>query len=94
MNPSLVSVLLAMSAAVFGANVSAQPAPPSPRVIQQGSISAGCALAAATGGFDSRNPLQSAGQTYRGDTHFAFSDLKNVQIADLVSKFLADKKPD
>ena len=27
----------------------------------------------------------------RGNTHFAFSDLNNVQIADRVSKFLADK---
>ncbi|PKE28890.1 alpha/beta hydrolase [Rahnella sp. AA] len=27
----------------------------------------------------------------KGNTHFAFSDLNNVQIADLVSKFLADK---
>ncbi|CAN7613524.1 alpha/beta fold hydrolase [Pseudorhodoferax sp. LjRoot39] len=30
----------------------------------------------------------------RGNTHFPFSDLNNVQIADLVSKFLADKKLD
>jgi hypothetical protein len=29
-----------------------------------------------------------------GNTHFAFSDLNNVQIADLVSKFLADKNLD
>ena len=27
----------------------------------------------------------------RGNTHFAFSDRNNVEIADLVSKFLADK---
>ncbi len=27
----------------------------------------------------------------RGNTHFAFSDLNNVQIADRVPKFLADK---
>jgi hypothetical protein len=27
----------------------------------------------------------------RGNTHFAFSDLNNVEIADLVSKFLAEK---
>ncbi|WP_229792876.1 alpha/beta hydrolase [Rhodanobacter panaciterrae] len=30
----------------------------------------------------------------RGNTHFAFSDLNNVQIADLVSKFLAGKHLD
>lgn len=30
----------------------------------------------------------------RGNTHFPFSDLNNVQIADLVSKFLADKQLD
>jgi hypothetical protein len=30
----------------------------------------------------------------RGNTHFPFSDLNNVEIADLVSKFLADKKLD
>ena len=30
----------------------------------------------------------------RGNTHFAFSDLNNLQIADLMSKFLADKKLD
>ncbi|WP_188908409.1 alpha/beta hydrolase [Aureimonas endophytica] len=30
----------------------------------------------------------------RGNTHFAFSDLNNVQIADLVSKFLAEKRLD
>lgn len=30
----------------------------------------------------------------RGNTHFPFSDLNNVQIADLVSKFLSDKKLD
>lgn len=30
----------------------------------------------------------------RGNTHFLMSDLKNVQIADLASKFLADKKLD
>ncbi|ABE34024.1 alpha/beta hydrolase family protein [Paraburkholderia xenovorans LB400] len=30
----------------------------------------------------------------RGNTHFAFSDLNNVQIADLVSKFLAQKHLD
>jgi hypothetical protein len=29
-----------------------------------------------------------------GNTHFAFSDLNNVQIADLMSKFLADKHLD
>jgi hypothetical protein len=29
-----------------------------------------------------------------GNTHFAFSDLNNVQIADLVSKFLAEKHLD
>jgi hypothetical protein len=29
-----------------------------------------------------------------GNTHFAFSDLNNVQIADLLSKFLADKHLD
>ena len=29
-----------------------------------------------------------------GNTHFPMSDLNNVQIADLVSKFLADKKLD
>jgi len=28
----------------------------------------------------------------RGNTHFPFSDLNNVEIADLVSKFLAEKK--
>jgi alkylhydroperoxidase/carboxymuconolactone decarboxylase family protein YurZ len=28
----------------------------------------------------------------RGNTHFVFSDLNNVEIADLVSKFLAEKK--
>ena len=30
----------------------------------------------------------------RGNTHFLFSDLNNVQIADQVSKFLAEKKLD
>ncbi len=30
----------------------------------------------------------------RGNTHFLFSDLNNVEIADLVSKFLAEKKLD
>ena len=30
----------------------------------------------------------------RGNTHFPFSDLNNVQIADLMSKFLADKHLD
>lgn len=30
----------------------------------------------------------------RGNTHFLMSDLNNVQIADLVSKFLADKELD
>jgi len=30
----------------------------------------------------------------KGNTHFAFSDLNNVEIADVVSKFLADKKLD
>jgi hypothetical protein len=30
----------------------------------------------------------------RGNTHFAFSDLNNIQIADLVSKFLSEKKLD
>ena len=30
----------------------------------------------------------------RGNTHFLMSDLNNTQIADLVSKFLGDKKLD
>ena len=30
----------------------------------------------------------------KGNTHFPFSDLNNIQIADLVSKFLTDKKLD
>ncbi len=30
----------------------------------------------------------------RGNTHFLMSDLNSVQIADLLSKFLADKKLD
>jgi hypothetical protein len=30
----------------------------------------------------------------RGNTHFPMSDLNNVQIADQISKFLADKKLD
>jgi Alpha/beta hydrolase family len=30
----------------------------------------------------------------KGNTHFAFSDLNNVQIADLVSRFLAEKQLD
>jgi hypothetical protein len=30
----------------------------------------------------------------RGNTHFAFSDLNNVEIADLVSTFLREKKLD
>jgi hypothetical protein len=30
----------------------------------------------------------------RGNTHFIFSDLNNVQIADLVTKYLADKHLD
>jgi hypothetical protein len=30
----------------------------------------------------------------RGNTHFPFSDLNNIEIADLVSKFLAEKKLD
>ena len=29
-----------------------------------------------------------------GNTHFAFADRNNVQIADLLSKFLADKHLD
>ncbi len=27
----------------------------------------------------------------RGNTHFPFQDLNNIEIADLLSKFLADK---
>jgi len=34
------------------------------------------------------------GTGIRGNTHFPFSDLNNVRIADLVSKFLNDKKVD
>lgn len=34
------------------------------------------------------------GMGIRGNTHFPMSDLNNVQIADVVSKFLADKKLD
>jgi len=30
----------------------------------------------------------------RGNTHFPFSDLNNRQVADLMSKFLSDKKLD
>jgi hypothetical protein len=30
----------------------------------------------------------------RGNTHFPMSDLNNVQIADLLSKFLTDKRLD
>lgn len=30
----------------------------------------------------------------KGNTHFPFSDLNNVQIADLVSKFLAKNRQD
>jgi hypothetical protein len=30
----------------------------------------------------------------RGNTHFPFSDLNNVEIADQVSRFLAEKKLD
>lgn len=30
----------------------------------------------------------------RSNTHFPFSDLNNIQIADLMSKFLAEKKLD
>jgi hypothetical protein len=30
----------------------------------------------------------------RGNTHFPFSDLNNVEIADLMSGFLADKNLD
>ncbi len=30
----------------------------------------------------------------RGNTHFPFSDLNNVEIADQVSQFLAEKKLD
>ncbi|RMM45903.1 Exported protein [Pseudomonas syringae pv. aptata] len=30
----------------------------------------------------------------RGNTHFPMSDLNNVQIADLVAKFLAEKNLD
>jgi hypothetical protein len=30
----------------------------------------------------------------RGNTHFMMSDLNNVQIADLLSKFLAEKRLD
>jgi hypothetical protein len=30
----------------------------------------------------------------KGNTHFPFSDLNNVQIADLVSKYLAEKDLD
>jgi hypothetical protein len=31
---------------------------------------------------------------FRGNTHFLMSDTNNVQIADLLSKFLADKRLD
>jgi hypothetical protein len=30
----------------------------------------------------------------RGNTHFPFSDLNNLQVADLMSRFLAEKKLD
>ena len=30
----------------------------------------------------------------RGNTHFPFSDMNNVEIADLLSKFLAEKRLD
>lgn len=30
----------------------------------------------------------------RGNTHFPMSDLNNVQIADLLSRYLAEKKLD
>jgi len=30
----------------------------------------------------------------KGNSHFPFSDLNNVEIADLVSKFLAEKELD
>ncbi|SFB39190.1 hypothetical protein SAMN04244574_02527 [Azotobacter beijerinckii] len=30
----------------------------------------------------------------KGNNHFPFSDLNNVEIADLVSKFLAEKELD
>jgi hypothetical protein len=30
----------------------------------------------------------------RGNTHFLMSDLNNIQIADLVSQFLAEKNLD
>ena len=30
----------------------------------------------------------------RGNTHFPFSDLNNLQIADLMARFLADKRLD
>ena len=33
-------------------------------------------------------------QGVRGNTHFLMSDLNNVQIADLVSRFLAEKRLD
>jgi hypothetical protein len=31
---------------------------------------------------------------HQGNTHFPFSDLNNLEIADLVSRFLAEKKLD
>lgn len=34
----------------------------------------------------------SRGLGIRGNTHFPMSDLNNVQIAELVSSFLAEKK--
>ena len=41
-----------------------------------------------------RHRRASAGDRHRGNTHFLFSDLNNVQIADLVSKFLTEKRLD
>jgi len=39
-----------------------------------------------------RASRQQPGIGIRGNTHFPMSDLNNVQIADLLSKFLSDKR--
>jgi hypothetical protein len=41
--------------------------------------------------FDSANASEIG---IRGNTHFPFSDLNNLQVADLMSKFLSEKKLD
>lgn len=67
--PLLVSATMLTSAEA----VAQQAGKPEPLVIQeQGSFAAGGTVTTAPGTFDSRKPLEPAGQTYRGDHLYAF----------------------